>query len=109
MISVSDPVLERIVELIVAKLAPKKIILFGSRARGGAGPDSDIDLMVVEDSGRGSRSQRLGELYVDLAFMDRPPTDVLLYGEDQFDRWRASRTHVIGCASREGRVIYERG
>jgi predicted nucleotidyltransferase len=34
---------------IVAELAPQRIILFGSRARGDAQPDSDIDLLVVLD------------------------------------------------------------
>jgi len=108
MISTADPALKEIVRLIVARFQPQQIILFGSRARGDAGPDSDIDLLVVEDNGRGARMPRLGDLYVDMAFMDRPPTDILLYNEDQFARWRNSPFHVIGRASREGRVIYER-
>ncbi len=32
---------------IVREFMPEKIILFGSRARGAARPDSDIDLLVV--------------------------------------------------------------
>ena len=29
---------------------PDRIILFGSRARGDEGPDSDLDLLIVKDS-----------------------------------------------------------
>ena len=35
---------------------PKSIIIFGSHAAGDAGSDSDIDLLVVDDSGRDKNS-----------------------------------------------------
>jgi uncharacterized protein len=34
---------------VVAYFRPQRVILFGSRARGEAGPDSDIDLLVIVD------------------------------------------------------------
>ena len=34
---------------VVAYFHPRRVILFGSHARGDAGPDSDIDLLVVVD------------------------------------------------------------
>jgi len=34
---------------VVAYFRPRRVILFGSLARGEAGPDSDIDLLVVVD------------------------------------------------------------
>ena len=40
--------LRQMVETIVREAAPEVIILFGSRARGDARPDSDVDLLVVE-------------------------------------------------------------
>ncbi len=39
--------IKKMVELIVERFHPEKIILFGSHARGEAGSDSDIDLLVV--------------------------------------------------------------
>jgi predicted nucleotidyltransferase len=41
--AVPDDVVRRIAE----RFSPDKIILFGSRARGDACPDSDIDLLVL--------------------------------------------------------------
>lgn len=34
---------------VVAYFRPQRVILFGSKARGEAGPDSDIDLLVIVD------------------------------------------------------------
>ena len=44
-----DSVVRRIVESIVAAVAPEKIILFGSAARGEMTSSSDLDLLVVKD------------------------------------------------------------
>ncbi len=38
-----------LLDAVVAHFHPQRVILFGSRARGDAGPDSDIDLLVVVD------------------------------------------------------------
>jgi len=42
-----DPVLDEIVRWLVAAYQSERIYLFGSKARGEAGPDSDYDLLVV--------------------------------------------------------------
>ena len=44
---VSDPLLAEIVRRLVEAYQPERIYLFGSKARGDAGADSDYDLMVV--------------------------------------------------------------
>lgn len=51
----------RTVERVVAEVQPLRIILFGSRAKGNARPDSDIDLLVVMPDGTPRRptAQRL--------------------------------------------------
>ena len=45
--SADDPVLMEIVRRLVGVYHPERIYLFGSTARGDAGPDSDYDLMVI--------------------------------------------------------------
>jgi predicted nucleotidyltransferase len=44
-----DGVPEPLIRSIVAAYGPRRIVLFGSQARGTAGPDSDLDLVVVLD------------------------------------------------------------
>lgn len=43
----SDPALARIIRRLVTAYEPEQIFLFGSRARGDPGPDSDYDLLLV--------------------------------------------------------------
>ena len=40
---------EQLLLSVVTYFRPRRVILFGSHARGEAGPDSDIDLLVVLD------------------------------------------------------------
>jgi predicted nucleotidyltransferase len=42
--------IDQVVEQIVDKLKPQKIILFGSYARGNPRPESDVDMLVVMDT-----------------------------------------------------------
>src|SRR5512146_1544307 len=49
-VAVDDKLLKHITDTIVEKFHPRRIILFGSHARGDPRPDSDVDLLVVMDS-----------------------------------------------------------
>ena len=56
---IDGPGLPETIRRLVAAYRPERIYLFGSRARGDAGPDSDYDLLVVgEVSGAGRRAAR---------------------------------------------------
>lgn len=44
--SIQDVIAE-MVRRIVARFNPERVIVFGSHTRGTAGPDSDVDLLVV--------------------------------------------------------------
>ena len=46
-----DPLVQAVVDQIVAEARPLRVVLFGSRAAGTARPDSDIDLLVVMPDG----------------------------------------------------------
>src|SRR5881409_4035064 len=49
-IIVDENVLEEIIHRLVEAVDPDRIILFGSRARGDARPDSDVDLLIIKDT-----------------------------------------------------------
>jgi predicted nucleotidyltransferase len=100
--------LPQAVERIVEGFHPLKVILFGSLARGEAGYDSDVDLLVVFEHVAWENKR---ELAVDIrrAIAGVPiPADVIVTGVDEIDR----RGHIVGTvlrpASREGTVVYER-
>ena len=107
---VTEHLIREMVEAIVAKAHPERVILFGSRAHGDAGEASDVDFIVVDSTPfnkQRSRRQFCVRLYEALAKF-RVPTDVLVYSQDEFDYWSDSLNHVVGRAVAEGRVLYER-
>jgi len=101
-------VLRQMVDIIVHEADPEAIILFGSRARGDAGADSDVDLLIIERDPFGSGRSRIREaarLYQALG--DMPVSkDLLLYTRAEAERWRGSLNHVVARALTEGRVLY---
>jgi predicted nucleotidyltransferase len=98
--------IREMVRRIAAQFHPDKIILFGSHARGEAGPDSDVDLLVVMPV-EGSKRQKASE--IDMALADRlVPLDLLVVTPEEFERGRDQIGSVLQPAAREGRVLYDR-
>ena len=110
MIDVTEEVLADMVHAIVWEVDPERIYLFGSRARGDARQDSDVDLLIVVSEPFGpehSRFQQINRVYRALSPF-RIPNDVLLYSSDEFAKWSQSLNHVVGRCSREGKLLYAR-
>jgi predicted nucleotidyltransferase len=110
MIEVTDEVLADMVQTIAREVDPERIYLFGSRARGEARQDSDVDLLIIVREPFGpehSRFQEINRVYRALSSF-RIPNDVLLYSSDEFARWSRSLNHVAGRCSREGKLLYAR-
>ncbi len=110
MAQVDEALLQRMTAAIVDEADPERVILFGSRARGDAGPDSDVDLIVIEAEPFGPGRDRRAEavrLWRALSGF-RVPKDILVYSRDEEDYWRDSLNHVLARALREGTVLYER-
>ena len=105
MYRVDDILMAEIVRRIVAASHPQKVILFGSRARGDARPESDIDLLVVADDPQ-PRSRRASRLYGALSDI-LIPMDILVYRADEIAEWRNVPQAFVTTAVREGTVLYE--
>ena len=108
---VTDALLDRMIRTIVDEVDPEQVILFGSRARGDARPDSDVDLLVVESEPFGAgRSRHAETVRLNRALVATPVArDILVYSRDDIEQWRGSLNHVAARALREGRVLYTRG
>ena len=99
-----DGIVGRIVESIVDAVAPERIILFGSAARGEMTSSSDLDLLVVKD--KCHRRKTAARIYRTLP-RPRPPVDVVVAWPEDLRRHKDSHWLVIAPALREGRTIYE--
>jgi predicted nucleotidyltransferase len=102
----NQPSAEQIAERIVAAFHPRRIVLFGSRARGDARFDSDLDLLIEMESDL-EPADRIRA--VDRLFRPRAwPMDVVVFTPEEAARQRGSRNSIIQTAEREGKVLYER-
>jgi len=102
---VSDEALREIVRRIVSVASPRRVILFGSAATGQMTPDSDIDLLVLEDHVDDVRKEalRIRSALSGLA----SPFDVVVMSQERFEETRDVIGGIAWPAAKYGRVIYE--
>ncbi len=93
--------LERIVDQLRA-MGARRIILFGSRARGRVRRESDIDLLVIMEDGR-TFKERMRDIYASLE--TDADVDILAYSPEEFERIR--RRAFFRRVLAEGVVLYE--
>jgi len=106
--AISEALLQQMAAEIQQEIPGAEVLLFGSHARGEAGPESDLDLLITANDGwlaQHSRFETLGRLWRKLAH-HRIPIDLLLYSRSQVEERRHWLSHVIARAYREGRVLH---
>ncbi len=99
--------IQKVVTRLVKAANPCKIILFGSYARGDETPDSDVDIMVIEDTveHQGKEMVRLRKAAGRIA--PGVGIDILVYPIEK-TRDPIPGTVVFWALS-EGKVLYECG
>ncbi len=103
---VSESLLSEVVKSILAVGTPQKIVLFGSRARGDSRPNSDLDLLIIEDSVL-PRYQRFGRYRRALCGLF-PAKDVVVWTPEEVEEWREVPNAFITTVLAEGKVLYEK-
>ena len=83
--------------------SPARVVLFGSRTRGDAREDSDLDFLVIE-SHLGSKLQEMVRLRDALPPLG-VPVDVVVVSEDEASRRERVPSTLVHRALREGRVL----
>ena len=103
-----DRVLARITRAIVEHLHPRRIVLFGSRARGDATSDSDYDIMVEmeTDLSGSARERAVYDLFRENDSRDGRSMDVHVYTPAELRRWKDDVGFIVYDIVREGRVLY---
>ena len=101
----SEELIGSISDVLVAAAHPKRIILFGSRARGESASVSDFDVMVVE-APPVDRMREMVRLNHILRKFD-VAIDLLVVSEERFQYWRDTPGNVYYEAASQGRTLYE--
>ena len=105
--AVTPAKVEAAIERIVAAVRPLRILAFGSRARGNAAPESDLDLLVVLPKGtpEAGVSNRIQDALEGLLLC----IDVIVIEEARFERLRGALNTLYREADREGIELYTDG
>jgi predicted nucleotidyltransferase len=99
-----DIQLKEIVDRIVANIAPVKIFLFGSRARGDARPDSDYDIAVVYDGeiSKHDLKYRLYKLFIHF----NSSIDICVLTSDELEKQKHVATTLAREITENGIVVF---
>ena len=100
-----DEVLPEIVRRLVAALQPERVYLFGSHARGEAGPHSDIDILVVVPHSSQPGYKRDRAAYRALRGVVAT-LEVLVWTRREFEGGLRIRTSLSSSVQRTGRLLY---
>jgi len=96
---------------LCAEADVQAVIAFGSRARGEARPDSDLDLAVIVRQPQLTPADKLAcwRRFNRALGRQGVGVDLVVAGSADAERLSGSRWHVFGDVAREGRVLYVAG
>jgi uncharacterized protein len=98
--------LARIIDRLIETYEPERIYLFGSKARGGHGPDSDFHLLVDVSDSAAPPDRRHSLLAYEVLRGKGTAADVLAWSHSAFE----SRLHLAASlpatVMREGKLLH---
>jgi predicted nucleotidyltransferase len=96
--------IEEVARKIGEQTKAEAVVLFGSHARGQAGANSDVDLLVIAESDlpRHKRSRQLHLMFKPYPFA----MDILVYTPEEVEAEREFKPSFISRVLREGKRLY---
>ena len=102
---IDQELIDEVVRTIVERFHPARIVLFGSQARGDAGPDSDIDVMIEMDTNLSFLDRSIA---VDRLFPGRRwPLDAVVYTPSEIERDTDRIGTLLSMIEADARTVYE--
>ena len=102
----TQPLLDKVRSCLLSALdpQPERIVAFGSRVRGDARPQSDLDLIVVlrTNASPAERAVVCGRPLRGLGVA----LDVIVYTPEEYARYRTYPSSIVRTAEREGIVLH---
>lgn len=102
---ISGETIQEVVKRLSQAAPDSQIILFGSHARGDAGRESDLDILVVEPSITARRREmvRLSDAIRSLQI----PVDIVVTSKKNYLEWSQVPGTVFYRAATQGRMLYD--
>lgn len=96
---------QRIINRIIRNYQPKRIIVFGSFARGDIHHGSDLDLVIIKNTKEGFLKRM--DHVLDLCDGEIA-VEPLIYTEAEFEKMLREGNDFLETVNKEGKVVYER-
>lgn len=96
--------IQSLANCIAEEISPQRIVLFGSHAQGNAGPDSDVDLLVITDRPAGNDASLNLRRKVSYSF----PLDLIVCDARRLAQRIEAGDFFLQDAVQFGKVLYER-
>ncbi|MCX6250009.1 MAG: nucleotidyltransferase domain-containing protein [Bacteroidetes bacterium] len=103
----SQDQIEQVFDTIIRGYNPSRIILFGSYAKGNPSESSDLDLLIIKDTEipKYKRAAFVRKLFDILPCA----MDILVYTPSEYNQVIHFKSLIPYIASKEGKIVYERG
>jgi len=105
--AVDETLIETVAQQIAQAASGRcRVVLFGSHARGDAGPDSDLDLLVI--------AEQVEDRHAEMVRLERAvrrfgiPVDVVVVSEEDVDEWEQVPSTLVHTALCDGWEIAAR-
>jgi len=102
---ISQQKIDELIRRIVDNIHPQKIVLFGSYADGTATDDSDLDLLILRETEKPMNHRARDILRLTRGM--KIAVDVIVYTENEVNRWRENPNSFISEVFKKGKVLYE--
>jgi uncharacterized protein len=103
---IEDKKINDIVKRIATNFNPEKIILFGSYAKGNASNDSDLDLIIIQDT-KLPRHKRSFDIQKSL-IGSLIPMDILVYTIMEYEQEKDVKHSFLNSAIKTSKILYEK-
>ncbi|MFH1259383.1 MAG: nucleotidyltransferase domain-containing protein [Elusimicrobiota bacterium] len=101
-------IIKKIVKKIQKQYQPEKIILFGSHAWGNPTRDSDVDMLIIKETGESSTERWLKIRNIVYEENLEIPLDLLVYTPEELKNSIEKGNSFIKQIITKGRVLYGR-
>ncbi len=102
---VNEKLLREVTRRIVSSVNPRRVLLFGSAARGRMNSESDFDMLVVMRA-PAHRRRTAQKIYRNL-HGSGIAVDIVVATENDLKKYGKSAGTILKTALQEGRVVYE--
>jgi uncharacterized protein len=102
---IDQSLIDEVVRRVTGVVHAERIILFGSAATGQMTRDSDVDLLILENTVADRREDwlRVQDTLLDLHY----PFDIIIMTNERFEETKDLVGSIAYPANKYGRVVYE--